>query len=130
MHQVRRLGVVLAFALASVSSVALAGFRSSTRTVVWTGGAIGTLADARSAPGTTGYIGCTAVAYSGGSYVACAAQDAYGVYASCWSQNPQYASLVSSMTANSQLYFLVNATTGQCDYLEVQNYSYYAPVEP
>ena len=93
--------------------------------------ASGSLADARASADTLQYIGCRTDASSSTANLSiyCAAQDAKGVKASCYSSAQNFVQMMSSLRSDSILIFTWDANN-TCTSLNVENWSSNSPKQP
>jgi len=132
-RQVGLLGLALgALAVPMTAQDATAGYRTLNDTVwvdpsyQWASGGLGYTYNT---PNDIEFIGCNVTQYSDSVSVSCFAQDLEGDYASCWSDNPVFASAVYGMTADSKVNFMA-WPDGTCRFVGVQNASWSDPKVP
>jgi hypothetical protein len=97
-------------------------------TVPYASGAIG---DARASSDSLQRMQCWANYYNTGSpNMGCNATDAAGHNLGCWSTNATFVNAAASLTGDSFVEFYVNASTGECTYLFVEEASWASPKQP
>lgn len=90
----------------------------------------GSVGAARSSADTLQYIGCSVYAYEDGfTYAGCSAKNAAGTFVNCSSSVPAIVETVRNMPSDGFVQFYWN-TNGDCTYVSLGNYSYYAPKQP
>jgi hypothetical protein len=126
--------LALALGLSAVSGDASAGLKLVAPVGVSPTGAYGSVASARSSSDSTAYIGCYSSGFDGSwgtSYaVFCFARDAAGTTVGCHSYSDTISRAAQSITAFSYISFTMNATNGICNDLDVDNFSYFGPIQP
>jgi hypothetical protein len=88
--------------------------------------AYGSLGSARASADTVQFIGCSAL-HTGATI--CTAKNSAGTSATCSTTDPAFRSAANSLNGDSRLEFGWN-TSGACTYLQVENYSSWAPKQP
>jgi hypothetical protein len=95
------------------------------------GAANGQLATVRNSDDDVQYIGCVVGSNGLGQprSVSCEAMNAKGQWGHCSSSDPEKIAVLDALQLNSQLSFAWNKT-GECTHLNVENFSFFAPLEP
>jgi hypothetical protein len=88
--------------------------------------AYGSLGSARASADTNQTIGCST--FHTGATI-CSARDAAGINGACSTTDPAYRSAANSLNGDSRIYFQWD-TAGACTYLQIENYSSWAPKQP
>ncbi len=130
----KKLSIAMALCVAATlaGTTALAGYKYVAGVTVdlVNRKASGSLADARASADTLQYIGCRTDASSSGSLsIYCAAQDAKGVKASCYSSAQHFVQMMSSLRSDSILIFTWDANNA-CTSMNVENWSSNSPKQP
>ncbi|WP_309891513.1 hypothetical protein [Archangium sp.] len=130
----KKLSIAMALCVAGtlVGTTALAGYKYVAEVTVdlVNRKASGSLADARASADTLQYIGCrTDTSASANVSIYCAAQDAKGVKAQCYSSAQNFVQMMSSLRSDSILIFTWDANN-TCTSMNVENWSSNSPKQP
>jgi hypothetical protein len=113
---------------------ARAGYKAGYTVTVGSTYGYGSQAAARSSGDGNQYIGCTTYYNAGNSgskiVVNCFAVNSAGTFFYCTSSAPEVIQVVATLTPASYIDIGANSNGGQCTYVEVEDYSYYAPTTP
>jgi hypothetical protein len=110
------------------AGVAAAGYWQGPTEVYVDGNyAYGTLYDVRRSADGLQHIGCSTSAGNGWEYAHCRAWSADDEFIYCWSNQPAIIATARALDGNSFLAFQVDQSTGQCEYLAVENASQRLP---
>ena len=115
-----------------------AGYRGDWNVSVGSTYATGSMGTARASADGTQWIGCEMRFGTGGvGYAAlCYAQDSAGNYRFCGFDNTnattmqQVSAVIASITPASYIYFTFNASGGTCNFIQVEDKSYFRPMVP
>lgn len=126
------LAVAVVGGLVGVGYRAHAGFKAAYTVMVedYNRAASGSLGTGRSSGDSTTRIGCYTYKGTTFHWGICTARNSAGVYGSCLTSDPALMDNMRSVNGASFVYFQWNATTGDCDVLQVRNQSDNQPMVP
>ena len=130
----RAMMVAIVVSALFVPVLARAGAKFSQTVVVSSTYGYGNVGAARSSSDSNEYIGCTTYYNAGnsGSTIAafCFAENSAGTFFYCQTTTPNVLQVIGTITDASYIDIGAANNGGQCTYVEVDNYSYYAPMTP
>jgi len=109
---------------------AYAGLKVNSPAMVSPTFAIAGMSDTRASNDVNADVGCTVAHIAANAIIAfCSISDATGATKTCVSSDPTMIQSVASITANSTIRMIFDAS-GNCTQLYIDNYSAYRPITP
>lgn len=125
-----KLAIILAGAVAvGASATAFAGARNTYTLDVSVSGhyAVGSFGSTRNSANTGEYAQCIQVVSSSLNYGFCQFRDAQNEFGVCYTTDPARLEVLRGMPEDAQFYVTWNASSGQCDYVQITNSSLTEP---
>jgi hypothetical protein len=118
-------GAVLGLTLLANTGLTWAGYAFNYEVTVTATNAAGAVQSVRSSSDNRQYIGCSVTRSTHGLYMSCFASDKNGASLNCGTYDPKLIAVAETMTSQSLIYFSKPAGTTTCDYISVDNSSFW-----